>query len=214
MRMPQVSAIERLMGLPDVFRGADLTIRFQWSSKQASQYLYLWRQRRLVAGLGGHSDVFVNLLKGDNPDWGKAVRVAMPSAMTIGLDALRLAGWSTQIPQRPTLAVNNREPYYATEPYDIALRTPGWFNSVRPGVHPHPVHGLPVLKPAWALADLLCHGGWENSGLWPDDIDWDYLTPEDIADWSAARDILKVESNDAHLEDTPLADRRSVRLQP
>jgi hypothetical protein len=46
------SAIERLQGLPQIFRGADLTVRFAWSSKTASQYLYLWKKRGLVSSLG------------------------------------------------------------------------------------------------------------------------------------------------------------------
>ena len=107
----QISAIERLRELPPVFRGANLTIRFRWDSKTASQYLYLWKRRNLVKGLGGHSDVFANLLIAQYPDWEKALLMAMPSAVVVGVEVLRRAGWSTQIPQRPNVAVTRSIPY-------------------------------------------------------------------------------------------------------
>ena len=78
-----ISAHERLTLLPAVFRGADLTVRFQWTSKTASHYLYLWKRRGLVASLGGHSDVFANLVVGREPDWEAGLRLAMPSAVLV-----------------------------------------------------------------------------------------------------------------------------------
>ena len=65
----QLSAFERLRDLPALFRGGDLTRRFGWTSKTASQYLYLWKRRGLVQSLGGHSDVYANLLTDRHPDW-------------------------------------------------------------------------------------------------------------------------------------------------
>ena len=130
----QVSAIERLMSLPALFRGADLTVRFRWTSKTASQYLYLWRQRGLVQSLGGHSDVHANLLKDPVPDWERAVLMAMPSAVVIGVEALRCVGWTTQIQRRPAIAVNRTSRMFEVEPFVGTPRTPEWFESVRPGI--------------------------------------------------------------------------------
>jgi hypothetical protein len=182
----QTSAIVRLQSLPPVFRGADLTVRFQWTSKTASQYLYQWRRRGLVQGLGGHSDVYANLLMNPAPDWGKAVMIAMPTATTIGIEALRLAGWTTQVPHRPTVAVNSRQGVFSIEPFDIAARDPKWFESVAGGIQGERALGLPALRPAWALADLLRTQGWGQCGLWPDDIEWDRVSRSDEADWRAA----------------------------
>jgi hypothetical protein len=47
-----------------------------------------------------------------------------------------------------------------------------------------------VLHPAWALADLLSQTDWGTFGLWPDDIDWLDLTPEDEAQWQKACQAL------------------------
>lgn len=184
--MKQVSAIERLQSLPPLFRGADLTVRFQWTSKTASQYLYLWKRRKLVQELGGHSDVFANMLMTRQPNWEQALLLAMPSALLIGVEALRQAGWVTQIQHSPGIAVNAREPVYATTRFDIVAREPKWFSAVQRGVVREHREGLPMLAPAWALADLLREGEWGSFGLWPDDIDWQQVRPEDEVEWEAA----------------------------
>jgi hypothetical protein len=187
----QISAIERLQSLPSVFRGADLTVRFQWSSKTASHYLYLWKRRGLVGGLGGHSDVFANLLTHPRPDWEQALRMAMPSAVVMGVEALRRAGWTTQVPHRPTVAVNARQPVFKAEAFDITAREPVWFEQVRPGLQEGGA-GLPRLSPAWALADMLHHPGWGACGLWPDDVAWSEVNAQDESDWRSACRVFKL----------------------
>ena len=182
----QTSAIVRLQSLPPVFRGADLTIRFQWTSKAASQYLYLWKRRGLVQGLGGHSDVYANLLSNPTPDWEKAVLAAMPSALIIGVEALRRAGWTTQVPHRPTVAVNQKQPVYSIEPFEVELRGPKWFEATQSALQSPSAPALPTLRPPWALADMLLTHGWGQCGLWPDDIEWDEIGEQDEADWLAA----------------------------
>ncbi len=182
----QISAIVRLQSLPPVFRGADLTVRFQWTSKTASQYLYLWRRRGLVRGLGGHSDVYANLLTTPAPNWGVAALTAMPTAVTIEVEALRQAGWTTQVPHRPTVAVNANQSVFSIEPFEIMPRDPDWFETAHAGIQGDRALGLPALRPAWALADLLCTHGWGKCGLWPDDIEWSEIGEQDETDWQAA----------------------------
>lgn len=182
----QISAFERLRDLPELFRGGDLTRRFGWTSKTASQYLYLWKRRGLVQGLGGHSDVYANLLAGRHPDWEGAVVIAMPSAVLIGIEALRRAGWTTQVVQHPTVAVKFGHPLFKTDHFDVVTRDPRWFDQIAPGIEGSPDEGLRNLRPAWALADLLRHGGWEHSGLSPDDIEWSQAASAE-RDWRAAR---------------------------
>jgi hypothetical protein len=187
----QTSAIVRLQSLPPVFRGADLTVRFGWTSKTASQYLYLWKKRGLVQGLGGHSDVFANLLTAPTPDWEKALLMAMPSAVLVGIEVLRRAGWTTQIPRCPDVAVAARDRCFSVHPFTVEYRAAGWFEIVRPGIGR--AAGLPMLRPAWALADMLRARGWGKCGLHPDDIDWDMAGTRDVADWRVARAALGVE---------------------
>lgn len=179
------SAFERLQSLPAVFRGADLTVRFQWTSKAASQYLWLWKRRGLVKGLGGHSDVFANLVKSQYPDWEQAIVMAMPSAVIFGVESLRQSGWTTQIPARPTVAVKAEHSVFTVEPYEIVPRSDKWFRTIEKGVHRERV-SVRVLRPAWALADMLQGEGWGKCGLWPDDIEWDEITEADEADWRQA----------------------------
>lgn len=182
----QVSAFERLRDLPALFRGGDLTRQFGWTSKTASQYLYLWKRRGLVQGLGGHSDVYANLLADRRPDWDRAVVIAMPSAVLIGIEALRRAGWTTQLVQRPTIAVKSGHPAFKTEHFDVVNLDPHWFDQVTPGIEGSPDEGLRTLRPAWALADLLHRADWEHCGLSPDDIEW-AETARAERDWRSAR---------------------------
>jgi hypothetical protein len=182
----QVSAFERLRDLPALFRGGDLTRRFGWTSKTASQYLYLWKRRDLVQGLGGHSDVYANLLTERHPDWEEAVVMAMPSAVLVGIEALRRAGWTTQLVQRPTIAVKSGHPLFKTEHFEVLARDPRWFEQVAPGIDGSPDERLRILRPAWALADLLHRDGWEHCGLSPDDIEWAEAARAE-RDWRAAR---------------------------
>ncbi len=204
----QVSAIERLMSLPALFRGADLTVRFRWTSKTASQYLYLWRQRGLVQPLGGHSDVHANLLKDPVPDWQRAVLMAMPSAVVVGVEALRCVGWTTQIQRRPDIAVNGTHRIFGIDPFVALPRTPEWFEAVRPGIRRGPPDTLPVLRPAWALADMLQTQGWGKCGLWPDDVYWDEAGEQDRDDWRLAAAAMGVPAAARQDVEQGLAHRR------
>ena len=145
------------VGIPVLQGREDVKVRFAWSSKTASQYLYLWKKRGLIQALGGHSDVFCNSLKAPKPNWWRAAHMAMPTAVVAGLESLRMAGWSTQIPIRPILALSNKRPIYSTEHFDILPRPPAWFEAIKDGVQR--TEDLPVLRPSWALADILAHEG-------------------------------------------------------
>lgn len=193
--MSHTAAITRLQSLPAIFRGADLTMRFGWTSKTASQYLYLWKRRKLVQGLGGHSDVFANLLQTREPDWEAALRAAMPSAVVTGVEALRRAGWTTQVPARPSVTVNAAQPVYKSALFDISVRPADWFSRTRPG-HLGAAGHLPVLAPGWALADLLHGAAWGEHGLWPDDIEWSVIGQAGVAQWQIARAALGMPPED------------------
>lgn len=184
--MTQISAHQRLLTLPAVFKGADLTVRFQWASKTASHYLFLWKNRGLVASLGGHSDVYANLVVNPRPNWEAAVRLAMPTAIVMGIEVLRRAGWTTQIPVLPTIAVNSARPTYQVQHFEVAKLEPRWFKQITPGIRTEGPDSLPALAPAWALADLVSRRGWGNFGIEPDDIDWGAISDEDQQDWSDA----------------------------
>ncbi|MGH8294054.1 MAG: hypothetical protein ACRETZ_00920 [Steroidobacteraceae bacterium] len=188
----QISAFERLRELPALFRGGDLTRRFGWSSKSASQYVYLWGRRGLVQALGGHSDVYANLLASRHPDWERALVMAMPSAVLVGIEAMRRAGWTTQVPQRPTVAVKAGHALFKTDHFDVVTRTPRWFDRIAAGIAGHAAQDLRALRPTWALADQLEAWGWEHGGLSPDDLEWSHISKADERDWRAACEALQL----------------------
>lgn len=186
------STYDRLKKLPDIFRGGDLTLLFNWSPKQASHYLYLWRSKGFVESLGGHSDIHANLLMERKPDWEKALVMAMPSAVLTGIEVLRRAGWCTQIQARPSVAVNSTFRTYVTERFSLDRRDSRWFKRVKDGIR-DTGGALPALAPAWALAEMLrVNKGWEGTGLAPDDIYWDEVSDADRADWGAACKALSL----------------------
>jgi len=191
--MKQISALERLRQLPALFRGSDLTVLFQWSAKTASQYLYLWKKQELIEGLGGHSDVYANLVADSSPNWEAAALLAMPSAVEVGVACLHRAGWTTQIPSRPEIAVDAGQRVFTAERFDVKPRDEKWFESFGPGIVRRQYRvSLPYLKPAWALADLLRTQGWGACGLQPDDIEWHAVTLKDEQAWLRACKALKL----------------------
>lgn len=148
------SAIKRLEALPEIFTGGDLTMLCGWSSPIASTYLANWRKAGLVKSLGGRSDVHMNLVLNRHVNAEAALRRVFPLATKIGADILREAGWTTQIPSLPEVAVPQPGPIYAVEGFALTGRPNKWFAKVAPGVQ-HVDDGLMRLTPAWALVDMV-----------------------------------------------------------
>ena len=168
------SAFDRLASLPEVFTGGDLTVLFGWKSGIASTYLANWRKAGLVQSLGGRSDVHMNLVRNRQVNPELAVRRAYPQAVKVGVDLLREAGWTTQIPQVTELAVPLSSTVYSLGGFEISTRTAKWFARVTPGMERVP-QGVDRLRPAWALADMLARAQDARvRGAWlldPDDLD-------------------------------------------
>lgn len=197
--MNRTAAYYRLRELPALFRGGDLTRRQGMTSATASQSLWRWKHAGLVAALGGRSDVYANLVVAPQPDWDTAVRMAMPSALIIGIEALRRAGWTTQIPVLPDVAVRVDRPHFLKiEPFAVTPRPATWFECVRPGIDDGS-SAAPTLSPAWALADLLANEGWCTCGLAPEDVEFDEATDQDRFQWVAACEAFGLEA--CELED-------------
>lgn len=174
MAATYVSSVQRLRELPAVFSGRDLTVRFQWPSATASQYLANWRKAGLIRALGGHSDVFMNLIAAPQPDIEQALLRALPEAVRIGVDVLREAGWTTQIHRMPDIAILTSSPRYKLADFSLQTRTPAWFARIKPGLA-EAGPGVARLGPAWALADMIdryldkrVKGAWL---LAPDDLE-------------------------------------------
>lgn len=191
-----VSVHDRLMGLPPVFRGADLTLRFGWTSKNASQYLYQWSRAGWVEGFGGRSDVYANLVVSRAPDWDAAAALAFPGAILSGIEPLRRAGWVTQCPALPeiTLAPTDRE--FGVASFTLRRCSKSYWARLQPGIVTGAAGQLASLTPAWALVDLLKRESWGDCGLTPDDVYWDLLTPKDRRALAQAAHALGVPAED------------------
>jgi hypothetical protein len=168
------SAINRLASLPEVFTGGDLTVLFGWKSAICSSYLASWRKAGLIKSLGGRSDVHMNLVRNRQANPEAALRRAFAQAVKVGVDVLREAGWTTQIPSTIEVAVPVGSAAYELEGFAITTRTAKWFARVAPGLD-RLVQGIDHLQPAWALADMLARaqdGRVRNAWLLdPEDID-------------------------------------------
>lgn len=148
------SAIERLRAMAEIFTGSELTVLFGWTSAIASSYLAHWRKAGLVKSLGGRSDVHMNLVRNPHANVERALRRAYPNAIKVGVDRLRAAGWITQIPARPEVAIAPTSSRYSIEGFDLVTRPDKWFQTVKPGTD-RAIDGLDGLRPAWALADMI-----------------------------------------------------------
>ncbi len=168
------SALDRLLDLPEIFTGRNLTVKFQWPATTASTYLANWRKAGLVRSLGGHSDIHLNLAKNRNANLEAALRHAYPEAVKAGADILREAGWTTQILSRPEVAIPRASPMYTLPDFDLTARPVKWFARVAPGMEDH-APSLRRLRPGWALADMMARAKDRRTrGAWllaPDDLD-------------------------------------------
>ena len=180
--------------LPSFFHVADLTIRFRWTAKAASRYLYHWKIQGYVVALGGQSGIYANLVVDKDPQWESALRMIMPTAVVIGIEILRRAGWTTQIPYVPTVAVNAAKRVCKVEHFNVEALPPEWYDLMACGIRENEAGALPYLTPAWALADLIRREGWCDCGVGPDDIYWYMVTERDRQEWVTACSALHLGS--------------------
>jgi len=110
----------------------------------------------------------------------------MPTAVVIGIEVLRRAGWTTQIPYVPTVVVKATEPIHQVKHFEVVPLSATWFDQMKDGIVGNEDVALPHLAPAWALADMIKREGWCDCGLGPDDIYWNAVTNRDRKDWAAA----------------------------
>lgn len=153
-----ISSVDRLTALPEIFTGSDLTVLFGWKSVICSNYLAVWRKAGLIKSLGGRADVHMNLLRNRQINPEVALRRVFPRAVKVGVDLLREAGWTTQIPNRIDVAIPRTSSLYHLVDFAITTRTEKWFQCTAPGTE-KVSQGIDRLNPAWALADMIARAG-------------------------------------------------------
>lgn len=190
----RINSFDRLSTLPAIFTGRDLTVRFGWSNKTASHYIWLWSKQGRIDKLGGHSDTFANLVVEKTPNWEAALLRALPSATKIGVECLRIHGWTTQIQTIPDAAIDASGSEFSIDKFIIHKRPVDWFDTVSKGIDRPHAQVLPLLRPAWALADLVSQKQ-KDAHSWliaPDDIEFDAITTRDQKDWLLASKSLNI----------------------
>lgn len=176
MTAAYVSAFERLSQLPAIFKGSDVTMLFDWSGPTAASYIAQWSKKGMIKPLGGRAGIYFNLVVQRDFDLEAGLRRAIPMATKMGVDALREAGWTTQVIARAEVAVPDDGPAYSIDGFDLQPRSSRWYEMTSGGVGDDRL-GLRRLKPEWALADMIYRGKDHRfTTAWmiaPDDVDLD-----------------------------------------
>lgn len=178
--MTRLSSLERLRALPEVFTTKTLAGQLGGDVNKASVYLARWKKNSLIAPLGPRAGVHFNLLRAPDAEEEfrmDAVALVLPGAVIAGVSALHDAGWTTQIPRQIEIFVPARRTTPELHGFDITTRPAAWFAQARREVQvPGPV---PMIRPAFALADLWNAGSWRPD---VDDLEWDLIDAGPLED--------------------------------
>lgn len=163
-----------LTDLPVVF---DLDELIEWSDGDrnlAITRLHRWEINAFVQRFKQDSFVYFNLKKDPAAPLrfsDHAMIKAHPDAMIAGVSALHRAGWTTQIPAKTELVINQSSCGDAdgVASFSLMPRSEDHLEILKSKVLPGDV---PVLEPAWALADLLLYDLWHPS---EDDLEMDEI---------------------------------------
>ena len=192
--MKRISAYKRLQDLPEVFTTKALASRLGGDMRLTSVYIHRWRTEGLISSMGPRAGLHFNLAR--NPKAEEELRMEalaylFPGAMIAGVSAVHAAGWTTQIPSETEIMVPMRRSFPSVDGFSIEGRGRDWLNEARRHIaRPGPV---PMVEPAFALADLWQTGSWRPD---PDDLEWDII---DGAALKAAFQSLGNEVPDAWL---------------
>jgi hypothetical protein len=182
------SSISRLAALPDVFHGTDVLLRCHVPKAQINQLLWRWKNAGHIQSLGERSDAWFNLIKDQDitrTRWERAVRMAMPSAISAGHAVLMQAGLSTQMTSKDYLIRPARSSMAQITGAEVHERPAVWIKHLRRfgAVHsPDTACGLARLEPGAALLDLLA---FEPQSIDEEDIEWDELDESDVNTYQA-----------------------------
>ena len=181
---PRRSAREWLLSLPEVFSVRELALVMGCPRTEASQYLWRWRDKAMVRGLGGKSGVFINLVRDpsaatDGARWERALLKAMPSSIIAGYEVLAGSGLTTQVTHQRFVIVSNTDSAFEIDGAEVHRRPVPWMNRlVREGavIADAPGEAVPRLRPGAALADLARYGSTPDV----DDIDLEAIEEDEL----------------------------------
>jgi hypothetical protein len=203
--MSYTSNLERLSGLPEVFTLKTAASMLGCEKGMASTYIARWKKKNLVTSLGDRTGVHFNLLR--NPDASdeyrmEAIAYVYPGCLRGGVGALHHAGWTTQIPQEMDLMVHSRRSYPGIDDVAVHGRPLSWIRTAREWIDED--GPIPVLNPAFALADCVSSGIWRPD---PDDIEWEEVS---IIPLREAFKLFEVEIPDEWYDEIEYATRAQI----
>lgn len=170
-----MSSVSRLRQLPPVFRHGNLLLQQGASQNSVKVMLSRWATAGLVEPLGGRSGIYFNLIadsSGPETRFSEAIQLRFPEAIVCGPSVLHQEGWITQIPQSIHIAVLKQESQPNIRGIELHERAKDWFIAVQEGIVEHGLYGMPSLKPAWAMEDILV---FETGVIGIEDIDEDCM---------------------------------------
>ena len=186
-----VSAVDRLMVLPEAFRDTDVMASFGWTAKHTNEMLHRWKTKNLVTSLGKRLGVYANNLKVPESERTLAMLNKMdPHFVDLTHRTLSDAGWTTQFVNNTIVTSALLVGGDVVSDHGVLKYKPlRWWKTVFPGIikKRDSEKGLHKLKPEWLLAESLFS---RDKSLWcpdPDDLDFDEIEQNCTRnDWQAA----------------------------
>ena len=155
----RTSAIDRLRGLPAVFRSGPFLLQSGLTKESAQVLLSRWSTRGLIEPLGGRTGIYFNLIadpNGAETRLGEAVTLRFPEVLVCAASILHAAAWTTQTPHTVYVAVLASESLPTFDRIELCPRPRAWFSAVETckAVGLNPLYGMRALTPAFAWQDM------------------------------------------------------------
>lgn len=150
--MQKATTEQQLEQLDTLFHWSDLVRVLGYTKKSARVMVCRWAKAGVIESIGGNSGLYRVVSKPlERPLWSEVIKIVCPECLVTGLMSLHLGGWLKERPEKICVAkaIKRRPP--ALEPLVYQSRPKRWFD--RASVDGK-VHGISVLDPLWALADL------------------------------------------------------------
>lgn len=187
----RVSAVQRLMELPDAFSLNTLATLLGIEKGAATVYLARWSAAGYVQASGPRTGFYFNVLKNRNSPAEFMVQSILhvhPSAMVRGSTVLNAAGKTTQVSHQVDVAVLAPANRAHTNGFQETPKSRRWYASMQGMRTKDGLYGLPSLCPEAALADM-----YATPGDWHPDVDDLEVDELDWRKFKEATDLLGIE---------------------
>ncbi len=159
------SAYSRLGSMPEVLTLSSAMRLLGMDIDSTRVTLSRWAKAGMLQLAGPRAGIYYNLVANRNAAQDRLVdviRQVHPMAVLSEASVLHSCGWTTQIPYDLSVNVEQRKTHPALFGVRIHQRSIEWFKAVKahgglvsPSEADFSTYGLPALKPAWALADMM-----------------------------------------------------------